>query len=83
MDRVNLYDFAGLMTAQAGRLFNTHGGDDLAWAGFGEGSNPPGTVEARSQHPVYTPSLQLVGLGVLVVAILYMDHRIKIPVKLG
>lgn len=82
-ERVNFYDHAGLMTAQGGTLLSTHVGDDLQWLGFQEGMNPVGAVDSRAAHPVYGPSLQLVGLGVLVLAILYMDHRIKIPVKLG
>jgi len=80
--RVNFYDLAGLQTTQAGRMLSTHVGDDLQWMGFQEGLNIQ-QVDAASQHPVLGPSLQLVGLGVLVFAILYMDHRIKIPVKLG
>jgi hypothetical protein len=81
VDRVNLYDFAGLSTSQGGRMLSTHVGDDLQWMGFQEGAN--GDVEARAEHPVYGPSLQLVGLGVLVLAVLYMDHRLKVPFKLG
>ena len=79
MDRINLYDFAGLQTLAAGRLLSTHVGDDLAWAGFQEGSNAPSAVDTRAGHPVFGPSLQLVGLGVLIFAILYMDKRIKVP----
>jgi hypothetical protein len=79
----DLYSNAGLMTLQGGTLLSTHVGDDLQWMGFQEGLNPPAqSIAAKTQHPVFSPSLQLVGLGVLVVAIMYMDHRIKIPVRL-
>jgi len=81
--RANFYDRAGLMTTQGGRMLSTHVGDDLQWAGFQEGDNPPSVVDQRASHPVFGPSIQLVGLGVLVLAIMYMDHRIKIPVRLG
>ena len=80
--RVNFYDLGGLMTTQGGRLLSTHVGDDFQWMGFQEGMNIR-QADAVTAHPVMSPSLQLVGLGVLVFAILYMDHRIKIPVKLG
>jgi hypothetical protein len=83
MERANFYNFAGLMTSSVGTMFSTHIGDDLQWMGFQEGMNAPNAVERGAMHPVYGPSAQLIGLGVLVLAILYMDHRIKIPVKLG
>ena len=79
MDRVNFYDMAGLMTASAGRLLSTHVGDDLQWAGFQEGANPPATSRIAG-HPTLAPSVQLVGLAAIVFAILYMDHRIKVPI---
>jgi hypothetical protein len=79
MDRVNFYDFAGLFTTAAGRLYSTHVGDDLQWSGFQEGANPPADqIAARSQHPLFGPSVQLAGVAIFAVAILYMDHRIKV-----
>lgn len=78
MDSIDFYDHAGLMTERVGKLYSTHVGDDLAFYGFQEGANPPGDVSARARHPVYAPSMKLIGFGVVVFALLYMDHRIKV-----
>lgn len=81
MDRVDVYDHAGLVATRGGKMFSTHVGDDFQWAGFGEGANPPGagSLNARAHHPVFEPSMQLVGFIFLVLLILYMDKRIKVP----
>jgi hypothetical protein len=81
---INFYDHAGTMNTQTGRMFSTHFGDDLALFGMQKSGEDTvlGGVMARAAHPVFGPSVQVIGLVAVVAAILYMDHRIKIPVKL-
>ncbi len=83
--RQDFYDMAGLMTLGAGTLLDTHFGDDLAYFGFQKSGEdaPADIVDRASWHPVFAPSVQLVGVVALVALILYMDHRIKVPVKIG
>jgi len=76
---VDIYDFAGLQTTQGGRLLSTHVGDDLEWGTFQEGANPPTDVQAAARHPLFGADMQLLGFGVVVLLILYMDKRIKVP----
>ncbi len=62
-----------------GALLSSHVGDGIGLRGFDEGNmDLPADVSAAMDHPVFSGSTTLVGLGALVVLVWYMDKRIKV-----
>lgn len=64
---------------KTGTLLSSHVGDGIGLRGFDEGNmDLPDDVSSAMNHPVFSNSTTLVGLGAIVVLIWYMDKRIKV-----
>lgn len=80
--------YAFIAPARGGTLLSTHVGDGYDPRGFAEGQEMkvgdplPAEISGAIGHPVFAASYNIIGLVALVALVLYMDHRIKIPVKL-